>query len=287
MPARATGLMLAGLLAAGVCTPAASAGEVCRFAGSSDYAGQIAVTTDVAAADGVTRVDVTVTFEATTLPWLHIHYLIEEISSWRAGEMESVAVNNRYFVGDRIVRQQWDEFRRGTDGLQARRVQAKTLDDFRLRHPGFVQHWDPAMFGRPWLDDYDSAAPERRPDLDLKGSPLPAGLRSPFAMAFYWVRWLSPGGQDVPVFLPGFKHDRLVDLPFAVADSAEGTAWQTPLRYPELSENPASTATAWMSADGHLQQLAFEVHLWRGSARGLIHQEGCEGAAVVPADLPR
>jgi hypothetical protein len=48
------------------------------------------------------------------------------------------------------------------------------------------------------------------------------------------------------------------------------------------SWTPASTATAWTSSDRHLLQLAFEVHEPRGSAYGLIHQEGCEGASIKP-----
>jgi hypothetical protein len=285
--ASAIRLLLAGVVAAQSCIVDASAGEVCHFAGTTNYAGRVAVATNVAAADGVTRVDVAVTFEATTILWLHIHYLVEEISFWRAGELESVAVNNRYFVGGHIVRQQWDDFHRGPDGLHGYRVQAKTLADFRRRHPGFVQHWDPATFGWPWLHDYQSASPERRPDLDLKGSPLPTGLRSPLAMAFYWVRWLPRVGQNVPVFLPGFKAERLIELPIAGASWTGGMLWRTPLRYPALSKRAPSTATAWTSADGHLLQLAFELHGSHGVARGLIHQEGCDGIPVEPAEAER
>ena len=288
-----TGLLLAaGCAAVLACTRPASASEVCRFAGTTDYAGHLAVTTDVSAAGDVIRVDVVLIFEAAPMPFLAIRYLIEEISTWRAGEMQSVAVNTRYLFGDSIVRQQWDDFQRGPDGLQARRVQAKTLDDFRLRHPGFVAHWDPATFGRPWLEDYPSATPERRPDLDLGGSSLSPGLRSPFAMAFYWVRFLPPGGGDVPVFLPGFKADRLADLPIVAAPAAGGMLWHAPLRYPALTgpsafTAAASNATAVTLADRHLLQLAFEVHSWLGAGQGLIHQEGCEGVPVVPADRPR
>jgi hypothetical protein len=90
--------------------------------------------------------------------------------------------------------------------LQAERVQAKTLSDFQRQHPGFVQHWDPATFGQPWLHDYPSAPPERRIDLDLHDTPSLSALRSPLALAFYWVRWLPQTRQDVPVFLPGFKN---------------------------------------------------------------------------------
>src|SRR5208282_6591595 len=110
-------------------------------------------------------------------------------------------------------------------------------------------HWDPATFGRPWLQDYQSALPERRPDLNLKSSPIPAGLRSPLALAFYWVRWLPRGGRDVPVFLPGFKTDQLVELPITGASSAGGFVWRTPLRYSALSERPPSTVMAWTSSD--------------------------------------
>ena len=286
-PAIAIRLLTAGVVAARLSTVDASAAEVCRFAGTTDYHGHVAVTTDVTAMDGVTRVDVAVRFAATTSFWLPIQYLVEEISTWRAGTLESVAVNNRYLVAGHIVRQLWDVFQRGTDGLQARRVQGKTLGDFRLKHPGFVQYWDPATFGRRWLQDYPSAPPERRADLDLRGSPLPSGLRSPFAMAFYWVRWLPHGGDDVPVFLPGFKADRLVDLTVTAAASAGGMLWQAPLHYSALSDRPVSTAMAWTSPDRHLLRLAFELHGSRGSARGQIDQEGCDGDPVMPAERRR
>ncbi len=48
------------------------------------------------------------------------------------------------------------------------------------------------------------------------------GLSSPLAMAFYWIRWLPRGGDEVPVFLPGFKADKLVDVPVGPASAG----WQ-------------------------------------------------------------
>ena len=239
------------------------------------------------AESGVTKVDVVATFESTTMLWRHLRYLLEEVSTWRGGELEGVAVNSRYLIGDHIIRQQWDDFQRAGNGLLGQRVQGKKLGDFRDKHPGFIQHWDPATFGQPWLRDYPAASPERRADLDLRGSPLPSGLRSPLAMAFYWVRWLPRTGQEVPVFLPGFKADRLVELPVTASVSADGTLWKAPLRYPALSRWPASTATARTSPDGHLLQLSFELHEAAGSARGVINQDGCEGVPVAPVDRPR
>lgn len=237
-----TGMLVA--LVVQLCRADALGAEICHFTGTSDYHGHVAVTTNVAAAHGVTTVDVAGTFEATTMFWPRIRYLVEEMSTWQNGELQSVAVNSRYSVGDHIVWQQWDYFDRGADGLQAQRVQGKTFVDFRRMHPGLVQHWDPATFGRAWLHDYHLASPERRADLDLKGLPLPSGLRSPLAMAFYWVRLLPRGDQDVPVFLPGFKSDRLLHLKIEAASSTDGTVLRAPLRYSAFSERPVSIATA-------------------------------------------
>ena len=150
----------------------------------------------------------------------------------------------------------------------------RLLADLHRRHPGFVQHWDPTSFGQPWLRDFPSAPPERRNDLDLHASPLPAALRSPLALAFYWVRWLPPVGQDVPVFLPGFKGERLVEVRVVPAPAAAGIVWHAVLHYTSLSERQPSTASALVSPDEHLMQIAFELHTVHGSGRGEIDQQG-------------
>lgn len=281
----AASVLFAAALTAAPCCAAAASTEVCRFSGTTSHDGHVAVTAAVDTNGGVTKVDVELAFDATWLFWIHFRYLVEEISVWRDGRMESLAVNTRYLVGSRIIRQQWDAFQRSPDGLQAQRVQAKTLADFRRRHPGFVQHWDPASFGSPWLQDYPGASPERRADLDLKSATLPDGLSSPLAMAFYWIRWLPRGGDEVPVFLPGFKADKLVTVPVGPATSG-GAQRQAVLRYPVLSKTPASTATAVTAPDGRLLQLAFEVHEPRETARGMVQNTGCQGSAVKPAGGP-
>ena len=70
----------------------------------------VAVRTEVAEASGLLTVDVTTRLDAE--PWWlwTVQYLTEEISTWRAGELQSVAVNNRYSVNGRPKRQQWDVF---------------------------------------------------------------------------------------------------------------------------------------------------------------------------------
>ena len=117
--------LFAGLvvtLSGGIAAPAA---EICRFTGTTDYSGHVAVTTRVTARAGAIQVDVAGTFDSSTMFWFGVHYLVEEVSNWHDGQLESVAVNSRYLIGDHIIRQQWDDFQRGTDGLQASRVQAK------------------------------------------------------------------------------------------------------------------------------------------------------------------
>ncbi len=258
-----------------------TAAEVCRYAGVTDYGGHVSVATHVVETHGITRIDVAATFVSSTMFWFGVRYLVEEVSTWHGSQLENVAANSRYLIGEHIVRQWWDDFQRGSDGLQGYRVQAKTVADFRQKHPGFLQHWNPATFGQPWLGDYPAAAPERRADLDLKSAPLPAGLRSPLAFAFYWIRWLH-GSQDVPVFLPGFKTDRLVQVPIESGWAALGTAWQASLHYPGLRERPSSSAAALVSPDQRLLKISFELYTAHGSGRGAITQEGCEGAPVVP-----
>src|ERR1700733_11625839 len=214
------------------------AGEVCRFAGTTDYSGRIEVSTDVnaRAMDGTTTVDVIVQFMATPWPLVHIRYLMQEVSVWKSDQLQSVATNSRYLVGGHIVRQIWDLFDRRPDGLEAYRLEGKTLDDFRRKYPAFVRHWEPANFGQPWIQDYRLAGAERRPDLDLPASSVGPDLRSPLALAFYWSRRIPRSGQAGTVFLPGFKKAKRVDLTIgAVEPSGAGQqVWQTSIRYPAL-----------------------------------------------------
>jgi hypothetical protein len=278
---KAAGLSLVGCVVLFLASVEPSVAEVCHFSGTTDPAGQVAVTSEVTAADGTPRIDVAATFETTTMFWFHVRYQEEEVTIWRAGRLETVGVNTRYMFGGRIVRQTWDVFSRERDAMRGYRVQGKTLADFRARHPGFARHWDPSTFGQPWLDDYWAAPPERRADLDLPILPLTPNVMSPLALAFYWDRWLPPGGSDMQIFLPGFKADKSVDIQ-ATADAwGGGMRWRTPLRHPALSG--PSDVSAWISPDRHLMQLAVDIHHARGSGTGTIVQKGCDGRPVNPA----
>jgi hypothetical protein len=256
---------------------AAQAGEVCRFEGTTSHAGRVIVRTEVTSAGGQTTVDVTLSLRATVWWVVGVEYLAEEISTWRQGELASVAVNNRTLSEGRVVRQQWDVFTQGAAGLEGWRVQAKSLAEFRRNHPGFVQHWDPASFGNAWLGDYAGAQPKRRPDLDLVRAATPSdawsGVRTPLAMAFYWMRRLPPGGE--------VKRDARADLAVAPASSTGNAVqlWRTSLRHPALTGGTPSEAEAWVSPDRRLLQLTFTIHARQGAANGTVHALGCEGTA--------
>ena len=282
--------VLAVLVSAASPAAGATAAEVCRFEGTTSHAGRVAVRTTVTpATDGRTVVDVALSLRASVWWVFDVQYLTEEVSTWRDGVLLGVALNTRTLDDGRVMRQQWDVFTQGDAGLQGWRVQARTLAEFRHKHPGFVQHWDPASFGGTWLRDYAAAGPERRPDLDLPRAAMAPGqwprLRTPLAMAFYWARWLPPGGQVVPVFLPGFKRDARADLAVAPAAAPPTGAWQfsrVRLHHPALGAGAPSEADAWISPDRHLLALAFDVHARQGAARGVVRALGCQGVPFTP-----
>ncbi len=270
---RYSGPAVAWLIAALSCLSPAQAAEVCLYSGMTSHSGHAAVRTEVTEAGGLTTLDVTARLDAE--PWWlwTIQYLAEEISTWRAGELQSVAVNNRYSVNGRVKRQQWDVFVRGPDGLMASRVQSKTLSEFRRRHPAFAGHWEPSRFGQAWLPDYPAARPERRPDLDLGRAAMPPQTRTPLALAFYWSRWLPAGGGTVPVFLPGWKREARFD---ALAAPLGAGRWRMALRHPALDGGTPSSAEAVVSADHRLLRLSFDVHAPAGAGQGWLDQAGCQ-----------
>ena len=99
-------LLFAGIVAALLFNIAAPAAEICRFTGTTDYSGRVAVTSRVTVSASAIQVDVAATFDSSSMFWFGVHYLVEEVSSWSDGQLQSVAVNSRYLIGDHIVRQQ-------------------------------------------------------------------------------------------------------------------------------------------------------------------------------------
>ena len=87
------------------------------------------------------------------------------------------------------------------------------------------------------------------------------------------------------MFLPGFKRDARAEAAVTAAAPGEGwRSWQATLRHPGLNGAPPSTVQAWVSPDGYLLQLAFDVSVRQGSARGLIRAQGCQGVQIAPTD---
>jgi hypothetical protein len=277
------------ILFTAVATRTAWADEICKYSGATSHSGHMIVESKASTANGGTTVDVTARVGARTFGIIDWQYLYQEIATFRDRELQSIAVNHRYSVAGSIRRQHWDFFTRGPDGMSAYRVQANTLADFQIRHPGFVRHWDPASFGEPWLPDYRSAPPERRADLDLPARSMPPGLGTPLAMGFYWVRWAGQGktglgARTVPVFLPGFKRNARTDIQFvSLGVEANGLLHvRSSVRHPQLSETEASTADAWISPDHHLIRVTLDAHSDYGVADGELHLDGCQGEAPAP-----
>ncbi|MGH7156028.1 MAG: hypothetical protein ACREF3_19040 [Acetobacteraceae bacterium] len=278
--------MPACLIAANLCAVHAWGSETCQFAGTSDYDGRIAVTaiTGTNVANGTTTVDVRLGFKGTPLPFIHTNYLMQEVSTWKAAELQTLAVNTRYRVDDHVVREIWDVFVRRDDGLDGYRLEAKTPDEFRRKHPAFTTHWYPAAFAQPWWQDFWRAEPERRRDLDLPASSVMPDVRSPLALAFYWGERLPPTAQAATVFLPGFKKDKNATLMIAPAGpEREGAqAWAISVRYPGLDTSRPSTAEALVSAGGHLLQAAAHVNMQGSSANAVIRLVRCTGTVDSP-----
>ena len=262
---------LAGMVGVG---PARTA-EVCRFAGRTDFAGQVSATSDVATVNGTTTIDVTARFDGTWLVLFHVLYLTQEISTWRGDQLEMVAVNNRYLFGGHVIRQQWDVFERRDGGFEAHRIEGKSGAEFRRQFPRFAWHWNPATFGQPWLGDFERASPQRRRDLDLKEADVSTALQAPLALAFYWDRWLPQRAADVPVFLPGFKHDRVANLIVGAQGADTRTA---SVLYPALSRTRPSVVTAWGVPGRQVTRLALDLQTRGRTAAGTIRQEECQGA---------
>ncbi len=257
----------------------ARAEETCVFSGKTDYGGRLRIVAGSKDIGGRTDIDVRLELNATPLPLIHTRYVMEEMSSWRQNGIEQVAVNDRYSFDGHIVRQQWDVYNRAADGLHAFRVQGKRAAEFQRQHPDFMQFWNPDQFGKPWLDKYPYSIKARRPDLDLHQDP--SLIRTPLALAFYWLRWLPQQGSVVPLFLPGFKEQKLVMLainPMPGKLSEGSSIWKVPIVYPYLSLTRPSVALAWTSSDHHVQQLLFGLYGVEHSARGIIHEEGCKSA---------
>ena len=261
--------------------PGPAYSETCRYEGKTSYGGRLSIIADAVARGNAVRVDVRLSLDAQPAPLFHTRYRMEEISDADANGIARLAVNNRYSVDGRLVRQGWDVFDRADAGLQAHRIEGKRAGEFARQHPRFARHWDPATFGQSWVDDFERASPERRADLDLAA--MSAFVRPPLALAFYWLGWLPDRAASVPVFLPGFKDQKRVDIAVGKTFSAAGALTRAaPLRYPELSARVPSTATAWLSPGRQVLQLAFDLHGLQYSARATISALGCTGVLPLP-----
>ena len=232
--------------------------ETCRYAGTTSYSGQVTVETKAVDRE---RRDHGRCRRLGQRPVVRDHRLAISYTKKSAPGGTASSVRSRSIIVTAslgsIRRQQWDLFNRTPEGMTAYRVQAKTLADFQTKHPGFVSHWDPATFGRPWLPDYAAAPPERRADLDLPRAAMPArpwdavgagvllgamggsGQRGPF-------RYSCQGSRKTPGSTS--RSSRSAWRPTDLRACSRST-----VRHPQLSETEVSTGDAWISPDHRLR----------------------------------
>jgi hypothetical protein len=254
----------------------AASAEVCQFTGTTDPSGTISVISSVETANGVTKVDVSATYDTTAYLFFHVHYLVNEITLWQGDQLQTIGINTRYLLGSHVIRQTWDVFHRDNASMRGYRVQGKTLADFERKHRGFVRYWDPTTFGRPWLDNFEAAVPERRADLDLVRSASSPKLQTPFAFTFYSIRMLRPGAAEQTIFLPGFKGEKLLTLPLTSSRSNAGVVWQAIIKYSNFSTTEVSTVTANIAPDRHLKWIEMDLHDKRVDAKGALTLQSCQ-----------
>ena len=265
----------------------ASAGEICRFAGTTDYAGHVAVTTGVDATDDVTeggcRCHVRGDDDALgshPLSWS------KRSGTWRAGELESVAVEQPLF--------DWRPHRQAAMGrFSTRRGRLAGPPSAGEKPCGFPPpaSWLRSTLGshdvRPTLarqlsDRVTRASCRSRP----QGFAASAGTYAPRSP------WPSTGSDGYRAVvrtrrvLPGFKGERLVDLPIVASSSSDGTVARTLALL--RSEREAGFECHGLDVYRSICCGSHSSYTGRvDRANGLINQEGCEGAPVVPADRPR
>ena len=272
-------------LALGALSPfPARAAEVCHYTGSGSQSGQLAVDTVASTVNGERTVSVASRIEGRYLGIFRFQYLHQEVTVWRDGELRQLGVNHRYTLNGSVRRQQWDVFTRTPEGMVARRAQAKTLADLQAHHPGFARFWSPATFGQPWLATYDTAGAERRADLDLPAAAMPRGTGTPLAMGFHWIRWSEANGGTAPLFLAGFKDDPRLDVPVTlIGTEPDGTRHlRATVRHPKLNPGVPSFGDAWVSPDHRLTRVVFEGHGRKGTVRGEVRLDRCEGDVRTP-----
>ena len=203
--------------------------------------------------------------------------LSQEIGTYRDGELESVGVDHRYSVEGSIRRELWGLFDRTPDGMRGARIVSTSLADLQKKHPGFSGHWPPETFDLPWRADFGRVR-------GAPGGPGPAGGadHSRFGLAVAAGVLLGAVGRRgalAPVFLPGFKRDKRVDVRVTpLGFEPDGTLHlRSSVRYPALSETQVSTGDAWITPDHHLARVTFDARSDQGSAVGDVRLEGCEG----------
>lgn len=257
-----TALVLSILVA--ITRPAPAVAATCTYTGTSSYNGRLTATVTDTETSAALQIDVRIRLDATPWHLWPVQFLAQELSTYRNGTLQSVAINGRWSSGGTLRRQYWDVFTPSYTGLIAQRIQVKRESDLERRHPSFAPYWNPATFAQPWLPTFNIAAPDRRPDLDLPTAQIPPGLKPPLALALYWSR--QPLAPTIPIFLPGWKHDA------RLTGTTTHTGQTTRLTLPHPALSPAS----FIETTQNPHALHLQAETTAGDGEATLIQTHCE-----------
>ena len=238
--------------------------ETCHYSGAGTYNGRLTALVITTITSGVKTIDARLQLDATPWRLWPVRFLIQEKSTWLNEVLQSVAVNSRQSSNGTYGRQYWDLFLPTPDGLQAYRIQVKREADLQRRHPAFAHYWNPSTFAQPWEQTFQTANPDRRPDLDLPTAQKPFNLQTPLALALYTAR-RPLAGQTIQLFLPGWKKDARLTATLTHPNQAS----------PLTVLHPNLTPTSFIDSTPNPHTLHAQLETPYGSAEATLTQTTC------------
>ena len=238
--------------------------ETCHYTGASTYNGHLTAIVITTTTNGIKTIDARIQLDATPWHLWPVRFLIQEKSTWINEVLQSVAINGRQSSNGTYRRQYWDLFLPTPEGLQAYRIQVKREADLQSRHPAFAHYWSPSTFAQPWEQTFQTANPDRRPDLDLPTAQKPFNLQTPLALALYTARQPLPG-PTTQLFLPGWKADRR--LTPTITHTAQTT--RVTVNHPNLSP------TSYIDSTPNPHTLHTQLETPYGTAEATLTQTIC------------
>jgi hypothetical protein len=170
--------------------------ESCIYQGSiSGMTGQVQINTDFSKAGSVLVARAMVIVNASKFG-IKKTFVLEEQAVFSAvsGNMLELRRQQRDYGciggGKGCVQNIWDvvRFNWKTKSAKSFRIDGTNEAEFAQKYPKFTKYWPLSMAGRPWFNDFFSAAPDARKDMDVIG--FNQSLSSPTIFALFLSRYI-------------------------------------------------------------------------------------------------